>query len=50
VGYFDVVATPETCDELPGQIDAATVEQVNEMAGRMLRSDNRTIGWFEPLS
>ncbi len=48
LGYFDVVGGAAVFPALPQSIMSATVEDVAAIAARMLTTDNRTIGRFEP--
>jgi zinc protease len=48
LGYFETVATREIYENAPSRIAAITQEEVNRAAGKYLRSDRRTVGWFNP--
>ena len=48
LGYFETIGGADTFDALPETIDAVTLDDVADAARRVLVSDNRTIGWFEP--
>jgi zinc protease len=49
LGYFETIASWALAESALGQIQAATLREVNEAAARYLRPSNRTIGWFDPL-
>jgi zinc protease len=49
IGYFETIASADVFEELPGRIAAVTVDEVGTAAKQILRTSNRTIGWFEPL-
>ena len=48
LGYFETVDRWQTYPELIPRLAAVTADQVNAVARKYLRPDNRTIGWFEP--
>jgi zinc protease len=50
LGYFATVATVDTLTQLPMQIAATMVEEVNAAAAAMFTTNNRTVGWFDPLA
>ncbi len=50
LGYFDVIGGSEVMRALPASITATTLDEVAASAARMLTTDNRTIGRFEPLA
>jgi predicted Zn-dependent peptidase len=49
LGYFETIASASIYESLDDAVDAVTVEAVAEEARTLLATDNRTIGWFEPL-
>jgi zinc protease len=49
LGYFETIANVADYAALPERILAVTLDQVAEAAQRVLRTSNRTIGWFDPL-
>jgi len=49
LGYFQTIAGAGVFASLPERIDAVTLDQVAAAARDVLRSSNRTIGWFDPL-
>jgi zinc protease len=50
LGYFETIASASTYESLEESVDAVTVESVAAEARTLLHSDNRTVGWFQPLS
>jgi zinc protease len=50
LGYFETIGSASTYESLEESVDAVTVESVAEEARTLLHSDNRTVGWFQPLS
>lgn len=48
LGFFATVASVEKLDALSSQVQAATGDQVIEVARRHLRPERRTVGWFVP--
>lgn len=50
LGYFETIGTWRTYHALAERLSTVTVDQVNEAARRTFRAENRTIGWYEPLS
>jgi len=48
IGYFETIATQDVYSRAPALIAEVTADQVNEAAARYLRSDRRTVGWFQP--
>jgi zinc protease len=48
LGYFDTIASWRAYHELIPRLATVTLDQVNAAARRYLRSDNRTVGWFDP--
>jgi zinc protease len=48
LGYFETVATQEIYRSAPTQIAGVTQDDVNRVAKKYLRSDRRTVGWFNP--
>ena len=49
LGFFQTVTDLETLADLPDRIGAVTLENLARVACTYLVSDNRTIGWFEPV-
>jgi zinc protease len=49
LGYFQTVANLDTYHEAPSRIAAVTEDQVNAVAKKYLRTDRRTVGWFNPV-
>ena len=49
LGYFQTVANVDVYKEAPARIAAVTQSEVNRVAEKYLRSDRRTIGWFNPV-
>jgi zinc protease len=49
LGYFQTIASAGVFASLPERIGAVTLAQVAAAARDILRSSNRTIGWFDPL-
>jgi len=50
IGFFETIASAEVFHRLPDAIEAVSLPDVSQAAERMLRVENRTIGWFEPVS
>ena len=50
LGYFETIATTEIYREAPQRIALVTSEQVGRVAGKYLRANHRTVGWFTPES
>ena len=48
LGYFQTVATLELYTDAAARIAAVTVSDVNRVAGKYLRRERRTVGWFNP--
>jgi zinc protease len=48
LGYFQTVANLEIYQDAPRLIAAITESEVNRVAQKYLRSDRRTVGWFNP--
>jgi zinc protease len=48
IGYFETIATQDVYLEAPALIAKVSAEEVNNAASRYLRSDGRTVGWFQP--
>jgi zinc protease len=48
LGYFQTVASLDIYQEAPARIAAVTESDVNAVAAKYLRSDRRTVGWFNP--
>jgi zinc protease len=49
LGYFETVATADVYSELVARVDAVTLDAVAAVAASMLDTNNRTIGWYDPL-
>jgi zinc protease len=49
LGYYETIASASVFLEAGPSIEAVTLDQVAAIAARMLGSDNRTVGWFDPL-
>lgn len=48
LGFFATVSSIEKLDRVAFAVEAVTAERVSEVAGRILRPENRTVGWFVP--
>jgi zinc protease len=48
LGYYETVASVDLYAELTPRIADVTVHDVERVANKYLRSDNLTVGWFEP--
>ena len=48
LGYFHTVASLDEYRDAPKLIAAVTRDQVERVAKKYLRTDRRTVGWFEP--
>ena len=48
LGYFQTVASLDIYQEAPSHIAAVTAAEVNRVAAKYLRDDQRTVGWFKP--
>jgi zinc protease len=48
LGYFQTVASLDIYQEAPRRIAGVTAAEVNRVAGKYLRDDQRTVGWFKP--
>jgi predicted Zn-dependent peptidase len=49
LGYYETIATADVFLRAGSSIEAVTLEQVDAVAKKMLDTDNRTVGWFDPL-
>jgi zinc protease len=49
LGYFQTVATLDIYQDAPNRIAAVTQSEVNRVAQKYLRDDQRTVGWFKPI-
>ena len=49
LGYFETIAGWNLVPSIASRLDAVTFDQVNAVAAGRLATDNRTIGWFDPL-
>jgi zinc protease len=47
LGYFETIARVDEYQNLWARIEGVTLEDVSK-AAQYLRSDNRTVGWFQP--
>jgi zinc protease len=47
LGYFATVADLDLYARLEPSVEGVTLDDVGRVAGRYLRADNRTVGWFE---
>ena len=50
LGYFETIANWRVYTSIASHIESVTLNQVAAVAADRLRSSNRTIGWFWPLS
>ena len=50
LGYFQTVASLDIYQDAAARIAAVTESDVNAVAAKYLRSDRRTVGWFNPAS
>jgi zinc protease len=48
LGFYETVASVEIYQHAPTAIAAVTKDDVDRVARRYLRSDRRTVGWFNP--
>jgi zinc protease len=48
LGYFQTVATLDLYKGAAARIAAVTGSDVNRVAGKYLRRERRTVGWFNP--
>jgi zinc protease len=48
LGFFETVATADVYRHAPRSIAAVTKDQVDRVAEKYLRTDQRTVGWFNP--
>ncbi len=48
LGYFQTIASWRLYHDLHDTLETVTLDQVNEALKRFLRTDNRTVGWFQP--
>ncbi len=49
LGYFETVAGPGFLAGLRAHIDAVTVDQISDVARRLLTRTARTTGWYQPV-
>ena len=49
LGYFETVAGPGFLAGLRARIDAVTVDQISDVARRLLTRTARTTGWYQPV-
>ena len=50
LGFFETVATLDVYQDAPRVIAAVKKDDVDRVARTYLRSDQRTVGWFNPRS
>jgi zinc protease len=50
LGFFETVASVDVYRNAPRSIAAVTRDQVNRVAEKYLRADQRTVGWFHPTA
>jgi zinc protease len=50
LGYFETVATRDVYENAPARIEQVTQADVARVAAKYLRSDRRTVGWFNPAN
>jgi predicted Zn-dependent peptidase len=50
LGYFQTVATLDVYHDAAARIAAVTGSDVNRVAGTYLRTQHRTVGWFNPVN
>jgi zinc protease len=50
LGYFETVARREIYEGAPARIAEVSREDVERAAAKYLRSDRRTVGWFNPAN
>jgi zinc protease len=50
LGYFQTVATLDVYHDAPSRIAAVAQSEVNRVAKKYLRGDQRTVGWFKPVA
>jgi zinc protease len=50
LGFFETVASVDVYREAPRLIASVTRAQVDAVAEKYLRTDQRTVGWFKPAS
>jgi zinc protease len=48
LGFFETIASWHLVAQLRERIDGVALQQVGEVAGKYLKSTNRTVGWFDP--
>jgi zinc protease len=48
LGYFETVASRQLFQSAPARIAEVTQQDVDRVAAKYLRSDRRTVGWFNP--
>ena len=48
LGFFETIASWRAVHELPGRIQAVTLDAVNAAAASRLTTSRRTVGWFDP--
>jgi zinc protease len=49
IGYFETVVGPDYLDGVADRLHAVTAEHVAAVAAKRLGSENRTVGWFQPV-
>ncbi len=50
LGFFETIGSWRACHDLGSRLDAVTPEAVQAAAVKYLTPENRTIGWFEPVT
>jgi zinc protease len=50
LGYFQTVASLDIYQDAPNRIEAVAQSEVNRVAKKYLRTDRRTVGWFNPTT
>jgi zinc protease len=48
LGYFATIGTWDIYPAIPQRINAVTSAEVGAVAERVLKANNRTVGWFQP--
>jgi zinc protease len=48
LGFFETIAAVDLYQHAPRAIAAVTKDEVDRVARKYLRSDQRTVGWFKP--
>jgi zinc protease len=50
LGFFETVASVDLFRNAPQSIASVTKDQVDVVAAKHLRTDQRTVGWFRPTA